>query len=119
MIKIAGAYSLIIGLAIVGLWTVLLVSGQVPELITEPKSIYFHIVAELVMAGLLIVSGIGILSNKKWSMNLYKVSAGLLIYSVINSSGFYAQNGNLIMVAMFMVLLIGTVMILMQLWNSN
>ncbi len=116
MKKIAGVYSLVIGFAIIALWAVLLFSGQVPELMTEPKSIYFHIAAEMLMAGLLVICGIGFFLNKKWSIKLFQVSSGLVIYSVINSAGYYAQNGNLLMVAMFMVLLSVTVLILLRLW---
>lgn len=118
MRKIVGVYSLIIGFSIIALWTVLLMSGQVPELVTEPLSIYFHIAAEILMAGLLIICGIGFMNKKKWSLKLFQVSSGLVIYSVINSAGYYAQSGNLLMVAMFMVLLIITVTILMRLWTD-
>ena len=34
--KVAGIYALVIGIAIITLWTTLLLSGQVPEWITEP-----------------------------------------------------------------------------------
>lgn len=109
--KIASIYAIFIGIAIIGLWVILLFSGQVPELFNEPISISFHIAAEMVMAVLLIISGIGISSRKKWSVKLFTLSAGLVLYSVINSSGYYAQNGNILMVVLFMVLLILTVMI--------
>lgn len=109
--KIASIYALFIGIAIIGLWVMLLISDQVPELNNEPISISFHIAAEMVMAVLLIISGIGISSRKKWSIRLFTLSAGLVLYSVVNSSGYYAQQGNYLMVVLFMVLMILTVVI--------
>jgi len=113
--KIAGIYALVIGFAIIGLWLMLFFSGQVPEWVTEPFSISFHIAAESVMAGLLIVSGIGLFFRKQWSVQLFRISSGLVIYSVINSSGYYAQSDNIPMVAMFMALLVLTVIVLLRL----
>ena len=117
--KIAGIYSVLMGCSIIILWVILLTSNQVPELNTEPASIYFHIVAELLMAVLLLICGISFLLGYKWSVRLFTFSTGLLVYSVINSSGYYANNGQISMVIVFMIILILTLVILGQLIMKN
>ena len=117
--KIAGIYSVLMGCSIIILWVILLTSNQVPELNTEPASIYFHIAAELLMAVLLLICGISFLLGYKWSVRLFTFSTGLLVYSVINSSGYYANNGQISMVIVFMIILILTLVILGQLIMKN
>lgn len=119
MKKAAGVYGVVVGISIIGLWAMLLAQGQVPELITAPATIYFHITAELVMAVLMLISGLGLFLGKSWSQKLFTLSSGLVVYSVINSSGYYAQKGNSAMVFMFMALLAATVLMLAGLWANR
>jgi len=84
----------------------LLTTGNVPELEIEPISIYFHIIAELLMGLLLLISGIGLLIKQKWGNLLFVLSNGLLIYSVINSSGYYGDKNEWAMVIVFMLILV-------------
>ena len=39
--RIAAVYSIFIGVSMIGMWTVLLGTGQVPEINTEPINILF------------------------------------------------------------------------------
>lgn len=120
MKTIAGIYSIFVGAVVVGLWAFLLLTGQVEEIATEPASIYAHILAELTMAALLIVSGYGLLKNLIWSSQIFFVAAGLLIYSTINSSGYYMEIGNLPVVFVFGILLTLTLLIVAGLiWKAD
>lgn len=99
--KVKGYYSILIGLSIIGLWIMLYITGNIPELETEPLRIYFHLAAEVLMGLLMILSGIALIIKKKWGKSLFLVANGLVIYSVINASGYYANKGEWSMVMMF------------------
>ena len=55
--------TIIIGVGIIGLWTILLRMHQVLEIETEPIRIKFHIVAEFSIGILSFISGIILLFN--------------------------------------------------------
>lgn len=105
-VKVKGFYGVLIGISIIGLWVMLYVTGSIPELETEPISIYFHLVAEVLMGLLMVISGIALIIKKRWGKPLYLLANGLVIYSVINSSGYYANMGNWSMVVMFGIIFI-------------
>lgn len=111
MKKIVDIYSICLGGSIIGLWTVLLISGNVPELITDPIAISFHLLAEASMGILLIISGIALKKKKNWGKLLFILANGFVMYSVINSSGYYGGKGEWAMVIMFALILILSVSI--------
>jgi hypothetical protein len=92
-------------------WGFFLVSGQVPELQSEPIRITFHLAAELITAIGLLAGGIGLLRERPWAVPVYLVATGLLLYSVVVSPGYFAQQGQWAIVGMFGLLL------LMALWS--
>lgn len=106
MRKIMGVYSILIGVLIIGFWIMLLGTDNVPELETEPISIYFHLVVEFLMGVLLLISGVALLKNWIWGKSMFILANGLLIYSVINSAGYFANTNEWAMVVMFFVILI-------------
>jgi hypothetical protein len=99
--QFAAIYSLLIGICMLGMWAVFVSTGQVPELVTEPVRVSLHIIGEVATALALLVGGYGIWTNKKWGLQAYMLSMGMLLYTLIVSPGYYAQNGNLAMVGMF------------------
>ena len=110
--NLVGIYSVLIGLMMIGMWVSLLLTKQVPELKPAsyaPRLIAYHIVAELLTAIVLIISGVGLFLGSVWSRILSAISLGMLLYSVINSPGKYAHENNLPMVAMFTIITILTV----------
>jgi hypothetical protein len=112
--KIAGGYGNIVGSLMLVQWGISLVTRQVPEVQTEPFRIYFHLVAEFSTAISLIVAGIGLFKNCSWARTTYMVAAGMLLYSVIVSPGYFAQQGQWAMVALFALLLIFTLWTIMK-----
>jgi len=116
--KITASFCILIALSMIGLWGMLLVTGNVPELETEPFAIAFHFVAEFVTALALLVSGYGFFKNKKWSSVFFLLSIGALLYTAINSAGYYVQLGSFEMVLMFAVIFI-TAIILTYLCYKN
>ena len=102
----SAVYAIVIGIGILGMWSFLLLTKQVPELETEPIRIRFHIAAEFITAIALVVGGIGLLTGQSWSQWLYLVAIGMLFYTVIVSPGYYAEKGEWPFVGMFAAILI-------------
>ena len=100
----SGIYSIIVGIGIIGLWTMLILTGQVVELKSEPIRMILHLVAEFIMAILSLVSGTAILFDKTWGSLLFILSTGFILYIAIVSSGYYAQLSNWAFVIMFAVI---------------
>jgi hypothetical protein len=100
-IMIVGWYGMIVGLLMVGQWVFFLATGLVPELQTEPVRIYFHLAAELATAITLMVSGIALIRKLAWAGTVYFIAVGSLLYSLIVSPGYFAQQGEWMMVALF------------------
>ena len=96
-------------------WTFFIVTGNVPELQTEPFRIAFHLAAEFTTALMLIASGIATLKSSAWGKNVLLVGLGMVIYSEIVSPGYFAQLGQWALVAMFAVLLFGATVGVMKL----
>ena len=103
--KFAGWYSIVVGALMIGQWSFSLASGQVPEVKTEPIRLAFHLAAELTTALGLIVGGAALLKRLSWAATAYLVASGMLLYSVIVSPGYFAQQGQWAFVGMFGVLL--------------
>jgi hypothetical protein len=102
----SGIYGLIVGIGMIGQWSISLLSEKVPELKTEPYRIAFHLVGELLTSLALIVGGIGLLTGAEWGQTIYLVAAGMLLYTVIVSPGYSAERREWPMVVMFAILLI-------------
>lgn len=104
--KIMSAYSIFIGISMIGLWVMFWLTWEIPELSTEPIRIGMHLAAEFSTAVLLLVGGITLLKGYERSINIFQISMGMLIYTLIQSPGYYAQQGDLAFVGMFAVFLI-------------
>ena len=109
LLVISGIYAIVIGIGIIGLWTMLSLTRQVPELKTEPVAIKFHITAEIIMGILSLISGIFLLIGFSWAPYFFVLAMGLVIYAVINSAGYYGQRKQWAFVIMFGIILIASV----------
>jgi hypothetical protein len=98
-------YAIIVGVLLVILWGVMILGNTVPEFVSEPWAIAHHITAEMGMAATLLIGGLGALRNKHWAPTWLLVGLGMVIYSAINSSGYYSQQGQWGVVFMFLVVL--------------
>ncbi|MFW9877100.1 MAG: hypothetical protein ACFFG0_28755 [Candidatus Thorarchaeota archaeon] len=105
---ISGIYAIVIGIGIIGLWTMLLRTNQVPELQIAPVAIKFHITAEMIMGILSLLSGIFLLVGFSWASYFFILAMGLVIYAVINSAGYYGQRKQWSFVIMFGIILIAS-----------
>ncbi len=111
MLTVAAGYAILVAIMVIGLWVGSLLRGAVPELATEPWEIRFHIAAETGMAALLAVGGLLALAGAPGAEGLLLLGLGAVLYSVVNSSGYYAQRGQVAPLLLFGILLAVTVAI--------
>jgi hypothetical protein len=104
--KFTAWFCLIVGVFILTSWFFFLAAGQVPELATEPYAIAAHLVAEAATAVALIAAGVGLLRQRGWAPPVALVGLGMLIYTVINSSGYFAEQRDWPPVFIFALLLL-------------
>ena len=103
--KFAGWFAIIVGVSMALQWAAFLATGNVPELQSEPLRIAFHLAAEFLTAGLLVISGIGLLMRKSWSRGAFFFSSGMLLYTAVASPGYFAQKGQWPFLVIFGVIL--------------
>lgn len=96
-------YAILVGVFMIGFWGTLVARGKA-ELKERPWDMRYHLTAEFATAALLILSGAGSLLGLGDLALGAPLAFGMLLYTVINSPGFYAGRGNWPMVAMFTVL---------------
>jgi hypothetical protein len=80
--KTVAWYSIIVGIAMLGIWTVQVLTGQATELQTAPIEISLAIAADALTAISLLIAGFGLLAHRHWAFKLYLFSLGMLVYSV-------------------------------------
>ncbi|PKL66339.1 MAG: hypothetical protein CVV28_11225 [Methanobacteriales archaeon HGW-Methanobacteriales-1] len=110
--NIIAIYSLFIGILMIGMWSMFILTGQVPEIAIKPAEIMLHLLAEFITAVLLIGGGIGLLKKIKVGYNLNLVALGMLLYTLIVSPGYYLQKGDLVFIGVFVLLFISTLVFL-------
>ncbi len=104
-------YAIVVGVFMIGFWGMLVATGKA-ELKERPWDMRYHLTAEFATAALLIISGSGSFLRIGETTILAPLALGMLLYSVINSPGFYAGQRNWPMVAMFGVLTVLTLLAL-------
>lgn len=101
MRRFAGWFGIAMGIGMIGMWSMFFATDQVPEVVTAPVALSFHLAAEGLTAFLLLTSGIGLLLEAQVAPQSYRVAVGMLLYTVIVSAGYFAQLGQWPFVAMF------------------
>lgn len=96
-------YVIVVGVFMIGFWGFLAATGQA-ELRQRPWDMRFHLLAEFATAVLLVLSGAGAFLGLAGIPIVAPVALGMLLYTVVNSAGFYAGRANRPMVGMFLVL---------------
>ena len=94
MKKAGNIFSIFIGICMLGMWGMLLFTGQVKEVDTEPFRIAAHLFSEGITATLLILGGLLSLEHSSCGEKLHFVSLGMLLYSVLTAGGYYLQLNN-------------------------
>lgn len=112
MKKAGYSFSVFIGICMFGMRGMLLFTGQVKEIGTEPFRIAAHLFSEGMTAILLIWGGLLSLKHSSHEERLHFVSLGMLLYSVLTAGGYYWQLNNVAMTMMFGMLFVATVVLI-------
>ncbi len=104
--KAAAIYSIFMGTSMIVIWIMFYTTGEIPEIYSKPIEIGMHVAAEIVTAIALIVGGLGILINREWGFQIYLISMGMLMYTLIMSPGYFIQQGELAFAGMFAIFII-------------
>lgn len=113
--KFPAWYGILVGILMIAQWTVSIAAGGVPEFQTAPWEIVFHLAAEMSTALMLILGGIATIKLVAWGKEILLLGLGMVIYSELVSPGYFAQLGQWVFVIMFVVLLFGAGIGVMQL----
>lgn len=115
--RITAIFCLFTGCSITLLWVMLLATGQVSELITEPLRISLHLGSEFLLSALLIASGILWLRNSRHAALCYAFTCGMLVYSTINAAGYYAELSSWLIAAMLLLIGFAGLFLFLLIWN--
>jgi peptidoglycan/LPS O-acetylase OafA/YrhL len=107
----AGVFAVFMGVAMFGMWSMFIVTDQIPEFEDEAVRISFHLAGEFLTAAALLVSGIAMIKGKDWAFTAFLVAMGMLTYTLVVSPGYYGQQGDYAFVAMFLAFLAATVVL--------
>jgi hypothetical protein len=103
----ASIFAIVIGVMMIAQWTIMIAKKRVPSPEDDATAgrglieMRFHWAAEFLTAALLIATGITLLLGFEWATNIYLISTGMLLYTVINSPGYFAQQRKWPMVSVF------------------
>ena len=110
--RVSGIFSLVIGSSMILMWLFILLFDNIPEFRSDPLQIVLHLTAEFLTGVLLISAGIALLRRKSSGAKLFYLASGMLLYTVIVSSGYYADRREWLFVLMFGVIFIMTTILL-------
>ena len=104
MKKTASIFSLFCGISMLAVWGILLSTGQVVELQTEPFGTLFLLGAEFLTALSLLTGGVGLLTDRNWGLRADLAALGMLLYCTVFSIGVFGQQGNIPATSFFIVM---------------
>ncbi len=111
MKTVLSVYSITIGVAMIAMWSFFWAMGDIPGMMTRPWEIVMHLTAEFTTAALLIISGIGLAVGMRWANRINVFASGMLVYTLIQSPGYYLERNGMIFVLMFAVCFLITVVL--------
>jgi hypothetical protein len=117
--KYSAWYGILVGFLMIVQWGFTILSGGVLEFETTPWAIGFHLAAEMSAALLLIIGGVALLKLSVWGRQILLVGLGMVMYSEIVSPGYFAQQSQWAMVAMFAILLFGATWAVMSILRNR
>lgn len=107
MKKAIAIFSILTGISVIAMWSVLLMKGTAEE---GNIALGFHLYSEFAMAVVLLVSGFMLFGKKRFSVETNMGGLGMLVYSTLNAAGYYGQKGEQTMMIMFIILFVMSVL---------
>jgi len=83
------------------------------------RALWFRLVAELATSGLLIVTAIGLLWGFEWAAAVHVLALGMLLHSLLRSSGDFVGRPRWAVIALISALLGGTLSSVLLLWRAG
>jgi uncharacterized membrane protein len=115
--KLIGGYSILLGLSVIIMWIQIIMNESIPEGKTEMS---FHLFSEFLMALLCLLSGFLLIRQKPKGQITNATAHAMVLYSLINAIGYYAERNEKNMVVLFIILAIVSFIILFyHLFISN
>ncbi len=112
MKQVTALYSILMGALLIGSWIVLFAIGQVPYLWTLPLDTSFLLLAEFLTGIGLIVGGWGLLAKRPWAFTITLFALGMMFYTVVRSTGLFAEQGITLAAAWFVLVTVLTVLLM-------
>lgn len=109
MKQILAIYCLVIGAAVLVMWSLILAGGNLPE---GKIALGFHLYSEFAMAVICLTGGVMLLLNRRFSRETCLAGLAMVVYSTLNAAGYYGQKGEYAAMGMFVVLFVLTVMVI-------
>lgn len=107
--KPIGYYSIFLGISVIAMWMYILLNETIPEGKTEMS---FHLFSEFLMALLCLLSGFLLIKQKPKGQITNATAHAMVIYSLINAIGYYAERNEKSMVLLFIILALLSISIL-------
>jgi hypothetical protein len=101
MKKVLAIWSVVVGAAMMAAWCTFYAINAVPVIDNAPWEATMHLTAEFTTAALLIISGMGLLARARWAVQVNIFASGMLVYTLIQSPGYFLQHRALVFVAGF------------------
>lgn len=108
-LKLIGGYSVFLGLSVIVMWIQIIMNESIPEGKTEMS---FHLFSEFLMALLCLLSGFLLIKQKPKGQITNATAHAMVIYSLINAMGYYAERNEKSMVVLFIILAFLSIIIL-------
>jgi hypothetical protein len=102
--NLAIAFSIFVGIGMLATWTILLATGNVPDLQTSPREASFLLLAEFITAILNLIAAYGLLRHRNWGIAIDLIALGMLLYCAIYSIGVFSQQANIPATIFFVIM---------------
>lgn len=106
---IIGYYTAFLGLAVIAGWNQILLNEPVAE---GKNEMIFHLFSEFIMASACITGGYKFLKKQQLGLLLIVTAHSMMIYSVLNAAGYYAEKEKFALTLVFLTLFIVSVLVL-------
>ena len=108
-------YAITVGISLNFFWIIVFAMKSSHKLIEDSKEKLFHIIAEIFISSLALISGIVIIYEQEWGMYVFAIAMGALTYACINAVGIYSEKNLWLLVGTLS--LVGIISFVLLLFN--
>ncbi len=110
-----GIYAITVGISLNLFWIVAFVIKSSHKLIEDSKERLFHVIAEIFISSLALISGIAVFYEQEWGAYVFAIAMGALTYACINAVGIYSKKNLWLIVGT--LTLVGIIAFVLLLFN--